>query len=254
MIEINHENVSKAQKLKWQNSKYRRHMSEIHKGQVPWNKGITGVASHSFGKIVSKETKRKLRESRLGKSLSEKAKKKISIANKGKTSWNKDKKNVYSEETIMKMQVAKKGRKVSYKTKLKMSNIHKERYKNNDKLRNAISRTSLKRWDEEWFRKKMTGENSHAWKGGIGREPYSFEFDNILKEKIRERDGYCCRKCGKSQKENRRKLDVHHINYDKKDCRPDNLISLCDSCNIKANYNRNNWQKFYEKIILEASL
>lgn len=173
---------------------------------------------------------------------------------KGCIPWNKGMKNVYSKETIMKMHLAKKGRKFSYKTKLKMSSVRKERFKNDDNLRKAISKASLKRWNEEWFREKMTGENSCAWKGGLGREPYSFEFNKTLKEKIRERDDNHCRKCGKSQKKNRRKLDVHHINYDKKDCRLENLISLCDSCNIKANYNRNSWQQFYETLILEASL
>ena len=44
------------------------------------------------------------------------------------------------------------------------------------------------------------------------------------------------------------KLDVHHINYDKKNCSSDNLISLCHSCHLKTNYNRVYWENYFSKI------
>ena len=37
----------------------------------------------------------------------------------------------------------------------------------------------------------------------------------------------------------------YHINYNKKDCRPKNLITLCRSCNARANFNMFIWQFFY---------
>lgn len=48
--------------------------------------------------------------------------------------------------------------------------------------------------------------------------------------------------------ENIKKLSIHHINYVKKNCLPDNLISLCRSCNSKVNTNRNIWERYFKKI------
>ena len=45
------------------------------------------------------------------------------------------------------------------------------------------------------------------------------------------------------------KLCIHHINYNKKDCKPKNLITLCKSCNSKANYDRE-WHKSWYKAII----
>jgi len=42
-------------------------------------------------------------------------------------------------------------------------------------------------------------------------------------------------------------LSIHHIDYDKQNCKENNLITLCDSCNNRANSNRNYWIEFYTK-------
>jgi len=39
------------------------------------------------------------------------------------------------------------------------------------------------------------------------------------------------------------KLKRNHIDYNKKNCNPDNLITLCHSCHSKTNHNRNYWVK-----------
>ena len=44
-------------------------------------------------------------------------------------------------------------------------------------------------------------------------------------------------------------LNIHHINYIKKNCHPWNLISLCRGCNTKANYNRR-WHKHWYQAIM----
>jgi hypothetical protein len=46
-----------------------------------------------------------------------------------------------------------------------------------------------------------------------------------------------------------KKLCIHHINYDKKDCRPANLITLCLSCNSKANKDREWHEAYYTEIM-----
>jgi len=92
------------------------------------------------------------------------------------------------------------------------------------------------------------GELNPSWKGGISFLPYCIKFNKKLKEKIRNRDGRICWLCGKTEPENHRKLDVHHIHYDKENCYPD-LISLCISCNSKVNSNRDYWEDFFMKIL-----
>lgn len=49
------------------------------------------------------------------------------------------------------------------------------------------------------------------------------------------------------------KLVVHHIDYNKKNCKPYNLITLCNSCNSRANNNRKQHEKFYKSIMEEYS-
>ena len=75
---------------------------------------------------------------------------------------------------------------------------------------------------------------------------YPAEFFNIRKQ-IRKRDNYICQICSKTQKQNNRALDVHHIDYDKKNNKEGNLITLCQSCHMKTNANRNYWKKYFKE-------
>lgn len=95
---------------------------------------------------------------------------------------------------------------------------------------------------------RQTGVGNHQWKGGISCELYCDAwFDKEYKESIKERDGYKCLNPVCDSKSNR--LNIHHINYDKKNCPPDNLITLCVSCNGKANFNRD-WHSAWYKAIM----
>jgi hypothetical protein len=109
---------------------------------------------------------------------------------------------------------------------------------------------------EEIFQKKqrekisisLSGENHPNWKGGISCEPYCEQWkDEEYKESIKERDGYICLnpECNK----NSNRLSIHHIDYNKKNCHPLNLITLCVSCNSKANTNRKWHEEWYKAII-----
>ena len=93
------------------------------------------------------------------------------------------------------------------------------------------------------------GERAYNWNNGSSSEEYGMEFNSSLKEQIRFRNGYKCQFCGCSQLENGRQLDVHHIDYNKKNCKQNNLISLCRSCHTKTNGNRKYWKKYFEKIL-----
>ncbi len=92
----------------------------------------------------------------------------------------------------------------------------------------------------------VTGARHWAWEGGISQDPYPPKFSAYLRRKIRRRDGSTCQRCGRQDA-----LSVHHIDYDKTNCDPCNLITLCVSCNSKANANRKQWEGYYrEKMAL----
>lgn len=94
-----------------------------------------------------------------------------------------------------------------------------------------------------------SGPNASNWKGGISFEPYCEAWkDKNYKESIKERDGYRCLNpyCRSVKKGD---LTIHHVNYDKKDCAFINLITVCRSCNAKANYDRE-WHTSWYRAIL----
>ena len=83
------------------------------------------------------------------------------------------------------------------------------------------------------------------------RKPYTSEWSKELKESIRKRDKYKCQNCGMTEEEHliviRKVLCVHHIDYNKKNCKENNLITLCHWCNLRANFNRDYWKNFYQQ-------
>ena len=97
--------------------------------------------------------------------------------------------------------------------------------------------------------KKLSGNYTHLWKNGKSREPYPITFNGFLKNKIRNRDKNTCQVCGVLEKMTRRKLDVHHVDYDKDNLNDKNLISLCRSCHRKTNFNRNFWEKKFKGML-----
>ena len=67
-------------------------------------------------------------------------------------------------------------------------------------------------------------------------KPYSSDWTKTLRISIRERDHYTCQICGKLQGDIA--FDVHHLDYDKQNCNPKNLITLCKSCHRKTSHNK----------------
>lgn len=175
----------------------------------------------------SKETKEKIRETNKGKHYSLKTEFK-----KGQRAWNKDKCPPFVitdeyREKMRKIALEKgygkwmNGKKLSPETILKMSEVKQ-------------------------------GSKHNQWQGGKSFEKYTIEWNKFLKENIRKRDNYVCQKCGIHQYELNtwfKKLDVHHIDYNKKNCNPDNLIILCHNCHMKTNFNRNYWTNYFNNLL-----
>ena len=95
-------------------------------------------------------------------------------------------------------------------------------------------------------KKGKTGDKCSAWKGGLSFEPYCIKFNDAYKRKIREQFSNKCFFCGMAESNNGRKLDIHHVTYNK-DCGCDSIVCicvpLCRSCHAKTNSNRSYWQK-----------
>ena len=98
----------------------------------------------------------------------------------------------------------------------------------------------------------MSGENHPNWKGGISENPYPKEFNTELKLKIRTRDNFICCLCEKTEREEyeelNRALCVNHIDFNKQNCKEENLNTLCLRCNIKINRERDYWTNYFSTL------
>lgn len=79
--------------------------------------------------------------------------------------------------------------------------------------------------------------NHHA---DIRATPYPPKFTEGLKLQVRRRDGFVCQECGCEELLHRAHA-VHHIDYDKDNCEMSNLITLCQGCHVRTNWNRDYW-------------
>lgn len=70
-------------------------------------------------------------------------------------------------------------------------------------------------------------ERNPRWKGGMS--PYPLTWTEEFRTAIRIRDGRVCTICKQY-----RRLDVHHIDWDKQNTTPENCISLCRVCHPKV--------------------
>jgi len=73
---------------------------------------------------------------------------------------------------------------------------------------------------------------------------YGIEFNESLKRAIKQRDNYTCQLCDNSPLY-RRRLAVHHIDYDKHNNAHSNLITLCSPCHGRTNANRTYWRGYF---------
>lgn len=237
------------------------------RGHIPWNKGLTketdprikkiseemsGKNHPFYGKRFSKEYRRKLSETRKGIPLSEEHRRRISEGQMGRDAWNKDVPR--SEETRRKLSLAKSGKNHHFYGK-HLSEEHRQKlsealtgriFSEEHKNKISLNHHDVSGENSPWYGK--TGEKAPNWRGGKSFEPYGVEFNDELKEQIRKRDNYQCQIGGKYQEELSRALDVHHIDYNKQNNDPQNLVSLCVSCHAKTNVNRDYWEAYFKCI------
>ncbi len=195
--------------------------------------------------------------------------------------WNKGKKNIYSKDTIMKMRVAKlnkvssfKGRKHSLDSIAKI--VQKRKNQNNagskkgcispfkgrshskevvdgmrERAKNQINRAGPK--GKPWSEKRVNAQKLVARRIVVQASPvirksgvYHPAWDCIRKV-IYKRDNWLCFCCGvHCQMKSKLKIQCHHIDYDKTNNDPSNLITLCASCHAKTNFDRLDWIMFFK--------
>jgi len=86
-------------------------------------------------------------------------------------------------------------------------------------------------------------EANPNWHGGKTFEPYTSEFNESFKGRVRERDGCQCAICRMPG------LDVHHIDYCKEHSTEDNCITLCKTCHGTTNFHRSYWQRALSSLL-----
>lgn len=169
---------------------------------------------------------------------------------------------------------AGKGRRHTEDTKHKISKSHigifptdEHRRKNSEAQKNRPSitdetRRKISKEARERIRSPHTEEARHKmsatrqgipleeWDGYISNGEYCELFDEVCKERVREKYNRLCFICDKNENDNGRKLDVHHVDKNKTQGCDDvewKLVPLCRSCHGHAHSKI--WQARIEYII-----
>jgi len=168
---------------------------------------------------------------------------------KGMTPWNKGKKTGQipwskgmTKETDERLALL--STKVSESVKELWKNPN---YKGGNKLGVSFNLTDeqRKRYSERFRGEKnpmygMSREKSPVWRGGVTFIPYPFEYGVRWRKEIKERDFNTCQVCGVCRP---RGVHVHHIDYNKENCDPLNMITLCPPCHGKTKKGREYWKE-----------
>lgn len=187
-------------------------------------------------RYFSDEHRQKLSAARKGMTFSDEHKRNLSKAKRGEKHPNYGKKQ--SDESKKKMSLSSMGKKMSIEARKKMSDAQMGEKNNN------YGKTFSKAHRDK-IGSAQIGNKNHAWRGGISYGKYCHKFSRRLKNDIREKFDNKCLLCGKNEIDNGRKLDIHHVDYNKNQGCLDTkwkLVALCRSCHSKTNSNREYWE------------
>ena len=204
-------------------------------GRKHSKESIAKMSAAKMGHKVSLEARSKMSEHHKGISPSLSIREKIRESNKGK---------LRSLETRTRISNARKGLILSPETRAKIS-AAKMGQKNSLEVRAKISAA---------LKGTRKGDKNPHWLGGISREPYGWEWDNKLRKRVRQRDGYSCQLCGGQQLKHANSLSVHHIDYDKRNNDPVNLIALCNPCHMRTGGNRYYWTALFQELMIQRGI
>ena len=179
-----------------------------------------GKGNPFYGRKHSEKSRQQMSKARKGRKLKPAHRRAISKALMG---------HEVSQRTRKKMSEALKGHSGGFKGK---THTEESRRKMSEALKGRRSPN-----------KGKFGKEHPSWRGGESFKDYGPEWTKELRREVMERDGEYCRNPGCRKISDR--LTVHHINYIRKDNRLENLITICPSCNSRANSKRHLWPQFY---------
>lgn len=205
-------------------------LSRIKRGVTCWETLVAkgkALPPKYPGRKHSSDERRRIGESQRGKLIPRASKQKMQKAHRGmKKPWVRQRMLGWNPST---------------ETRQRMSESHRRENLPPGVLERR--RTAMKAHWQEWNAKMaaLYGPNYRA---------YPLEFDGRLRQAIRKRDGFCCQICGCPQRECFRKLDVHHVDANKANNNPANLVSLCQSCrSSKVKTRPAYWKRFFRKLL-----
>lgn len=211
----------------------KHHSDETRKKISDHHADFKGEKHPMYGRHHTEETKQKMRE--MKQNMSEEVKKKISKMQRNKIVSEESKKKMRDNHSDMSgKNNPNYGKSLSDYQKQRLSETHKGKvisYETRQKISNSLK-----------------GENNPSWKEGISFQPYCIKFNDEFKERVREYFGRCCYVCGKNEIDNKAKLCIHHVTYNKETCCDDSIplfAPLCRSCHTKTNFDREYWQEFF---------
>jgi len=226
------------------------------KGNIPWNKNKKGVQSSPrkgksytefYGKEKTKIIGQKISKAKKGKLLghfTQEHKKKIGKGNRGKIVSKETRERLSNTRKRLfregKLQSINKGR--DDRIKVKCAYCRKELLRH----LSILKKSNHSFCNEICYGQYYAGENNPMFNNWSSREPYGKKFSPKLKEQIRKFYHYRCQQCFRHQDELGYKLHIHHIDFDKTNNDPSNLIPLCRNCHMQTNYGRDDWIEYFK--------
>ena len=194
----------------------------------------------------SMERNKKISDKKKGKKLTYEHRRKISRSNIGKKKPNLSLalKNSPKAQKLF----FKKGCKLNGKVCPVCGKIHKDLRGNNNPSRRMSVRRKI---SEKLTGKKhpwQEGEKNHTFNNWSSFGEYGKEFNNRIRSTTRMSTDRRCILCGLNERRMGYKLHSHHIDYNKKNNSPDNLVPLCSNCHSRTNTNREKWKEKLMKL------
>lgn len=137
---------------------------------------------------------------------------------------------------------------IEWRIKMRMAKLGKRLSKEHkNKIRESCKKNGVGKWMfgrrlSDKVKNKIGRAGNKHWNWRDGNRPYPREFNEKLKNEIRQRDNFLCQFCHFPGK------DVHHIDRNKTNLTKINLITTCRSHNIKANY-RPEMQRYFNFVV-----
>jgi hypothetical protein len=238
-----HIKMSRIMLKKWSSPEYRKLLSESAKRS--WKNYhiksqrlkcfLRGENHPMFGKKHTEQALTKMRRARRKQTISQETRKKIGQSSLA--AWGRDVERrahltermkianpMYDFKNVRKCIKSNSGKKRSLEFRLKCSKAKSgENHPNYGKHLSLDVRLNIS--------KSLSGSKSHNWKGGKSFEPYPSYWNNSVKSIIINSFGGVCALTGEINSLNkktgkRKKLSVHHIDNNKRNCSLDNLIPL----------------------------